>query len=1196
MNRVRLLMLQSGAAFLVTGFVLFSTLAHGASPDPDVAVLGQILAAAPPGASLVPVGDMWFKVSMLKAWRDHLAKPVAPNSIGPIPASAFQSPINLWPGGVIPYTFDPAVTAPHQKAFLDAAAEWASFANIQFIPRTTESDYVTLQNCPSCSGGNSTVGHVGGQQFINIGGWNRGTLGHEIGHTLGLIHEHQRSDRDTYVVILSANVQPGQLPNFIKLPSTNQGAYDFYSVMHYSRNAISIDPTTLDTIRPQPAYAQFLNIMGQQNWDRTLSTDDRTGMAAAYGVPATLPSATVTNTKDSGPGSLRTSIYYGIDHPGTTILFHIPTNDPGYNGTWFTIQLSDQLTRLGGSTTIDGTTQTTFSGDTNPSGPEIALDGSPAENYIDGVKMTEANCTAKSLVINGCTSYGVHITGATATNNVVAGCFVGTSASGSAAITNAYGGVAIDNGANWNRIGGTTVSDRNVISGNTTQGILIGGAGTMNNVIQGNYIGLNAMGTASLPNTYSGIAIFGGAQNNTIGGTVAGAGNVISGNLLQGLTISDAGTSGNRVQGNLIGLNPAGTVAIPNAWAGVDIFGGASANTIGGTSAGARNTISGNTLQGVGISGAGSDGNLVQGNYIGLNPSGTGAIANGWSGVSIFNGAHSTIIGGTAAGARNIISGNGTQGVTISDAGTSGNLIAGNFIGLTAAGTAAVGNTWSGVDVFGAATSNTIGGLSAASRNIISGNLNYGITFSGSGTSANAVQGNFIGVDPTGATALANSYAGVGIFSGAQANTVGGTAAGMRNVISGNLNQGVAIGGAGTTGNSVSGNFIGLDFTGLIAIGNGWSGVDINGGAASNVIGGTTGGARNYISANANYGVVVNGAGSDANLVQGNSIGLNLVSVAAGNVWSGVALYNGPQANFIGGTSDGAGNIIANNVNAGVAVYDVTTINNSILGNSINNNGWLGIDLAGDGVTSNTSGGPHAGPNNLQNHPVLTPAPALLATGTRIQGTLNGQASTTFRVEFFASPAADGSGYGEGQFFLGAKTDVTTDGSGNATFSITVAPCVPAGYLVSATATDPAGNTSEFSADATVATTDSDGDGLPDAYETAHGLNAAAANDASLDADGDGQSNLAEFKAGTDPQNAASVLSAPVVVETGSGATISFNSVAGKIYRLESNDTLNSGSWGTLISPITGTGGVMSLSDASGSGVTTRFYRIVMLP
>ena len=146
-----------------------------------------------------------------------------------------------------------------------------------------------------------------------------------------------------------------------------------------------------------------------------------------------------------------------------------------------------------------------------------------------------------------------------------------------------------------------------------------------------------------------------------------------------------------------------------------------------------------------------------------------------------------------------------------------------------------------------------------------------------------------------------------------------------------------------------------------------------------------------------------------------------------------------------------------------------STTGNAILQNAIFANAKLGIDLGNDGVTLDTSGGPHAGPNNLQNFPVLTSAFAAAGT-TTLAGALNSTPNTTFTVQFFASASPDPTGFGEGQQFLG-QTSVTTDGGGNVSFSVPLTTPSLVGNLFTATATDPAGNTSEFSPDISSGTT-----------------------------------------------------------------------------------------------------------------------------
>jgi hypothetical protein len=177
---------------------------------------------------------------------------------------------------------------------------------------------------------------------------------------------------------------------------------------------------------------------------------------------------------------------------------------------------------------------------------------------------------------------------------------------------------------------GLTVNDRNVISGNGNDAIVISDSGTTG-TRAGNLLGTNATGTAAIPNL-RGIEIRGGTTGNTVGGP-AGSENLISGNGAQGIAIADAGTSNNTVTRALIGTNAAGTGAIPNN-GGIDIVNGATNNTIGGAT-GTGNVISGNASNGVYLNGPATSGNSIVGNIIGLDVPGAAALGNGGSGVVI---------------------------------------------------------------------------------------------------------------------------------------------------------------------------------------------------------------------------------------------------------------------------------------------------------------------------------------------------------------------------------------------------------------------------------------------------------------------------------------------------------------------------------------------------------------------------------
>jgi titin len=194
-------------------------------------------------------------------------------------------------------------------------------------------------------------------------------------------------------------------------------------------------------------------------------------------------------------------------------------------------------------------------------------------------------------------------------------------------------------------------------------------------------------------------------------------------------------------------------------------------------------------------------------------------------GVEILGGARSNTIGGTTAGARNVISGNIGSGVAISLSGTNGNKVQGNFIGLDVAGTSAIGNDLDGISIYAGAQSNQIGG-SVAARNIISGSGEFGVWLDGSGTNANVVQGNFIGLDVAGSADLGNLLAGVALSAGARSNVIGGTASGQDNRISRNKGDGVLVSGSATN-NSIRANSI---------FNNGGLGINLQLNGASNVV------------------------------------------------------------------------------------------------------------------------------------------------------------------------------------------------------------------------------------------------------------------------------------------------------------------------------------------------------------------------
>ncbi len=491
-------------------------------------------------------------------------------------------------------------------------------------------------------------------------------------------------------------------------------------------------------------------------------------------------------------------------------------------------------------------------------------------------------------------------------------------------------------------------------------------------------------------------------------------------NFSQGAGIHITGTSatGDWIYGNFLGTDPSGTQAEPNN-EGTETDGGASGNLIGTNGDGIgdaaeRNLISGNLSDGVWINGPGTDGNAVAGNFIGASVSGDAALDNGtpyafvYGGVVIDGGASGNRVGTDGrsvddGGQRNIIAGSDNDGVDIIGAGTDGNVVAGNFIGTDVSGTRSMGIAAYGVFLSDAAH-------------------------------------NWIGVNPLGGTAF-----------GDEGNVISGTGSGIQ------LDQ--------SDDNVIAGDLIGTDVTGAAALGNRSDGVAITNMSSGNTIGGTSAGEADVISGNGtpdsgDWGVEFNNA-SD-NVVEGDFIGTDATGTKSlGNAGAGVSIFDlfgtPSTGNTIGGTSAMAGNLVTNNGGPGVVVYGDSTSGNQVTANRIFGNTGQAIDLGDDGVTDNSSS-PRQGPDNLQNFPVI----AATAEG-QYEGWLGGSApDMTFRVDLFASAGYGPGGAGEAQDYLGSL-EVTTSSQGQALFDVPFTP--PAGLpMLTATATDSEGNTSEVSA------------------------------------------------------------------------------------------------------------------------------------
>ncbi len=511
--------------------------------------------------------------------------------------------------------------------------------------------------------------------------------------------------------------------------------------------------------------------------------------------------AVVTNTLDAGPGSLRQAILdanahtndFGIPDP---IVFNIPGTGP------FNILLASALPDITDAVNLDGRTQP-GTGAT----PTVAIDGTSLTGAVDGLVIKASGSIVRMLNIHKFPASGISVQ---ANRVEIVENTVGTDWAGVTALGNRGNGILIQGGSNNrlesnvvsanglsgiaivgdtadvnqllnNTVGarfggggglgntgnGITVTDGdlnvltgNLISANKQSGVVLAGTAAAN-ALTANKIGTTSTGNAAMPNLGDGVFIQ--SSRNTVGGNLPSLRNVISGNAKSGITLSGVGASSNVIEGNFIGTNANGTVAVPNGSDGVRVI-NAARNRIGSTTdAGAGNLISGNRGSGVSISAAGSTGSLVLGNLIGTTANGLSALGNLGSGVLLSSGATNIQIGGTHAISRNVIAGNGESGITISST-ASNNRVSLNRIGINTAG-APIGNAKSGILIQG--PRNTIGGASPTLANIIAGNL-HGVYLSGATATNNTIAFNTIGTDTA-----SNTGRGIQITAGASTNTIG---------------------------------------------------------------------------------------------------------------------------------------------------------------------------------------------------------------------------------------------------------------------------------------------------------------------------------------------------------------------------------------------------------------------------------------
>jgi hypothetical protein len=567
----------------------------------------------------------------------------------------------------------------------------------------------------------------------------------------------------------------------------------------------------------------------------------------------------VDTTAPSGTGSLEQAIFDANLSAGfDTIRFEIPGAGPHIITPTSPFEITDPVL-------IDGYSEPGSVENTNPpdSGSnailEIAIDGTALGAVNAVFDITAGGCILRGLVINNAFSAaGIGISGGG--GNQIAGNFIGTLRNG---IVPAYNhrAIHIEDSAD-NTIGGILYGDRNVLAG-AEEIILIEGALASGNRVWGNLVGVNSRGIGMLSPTYDAIRI--NAPDNTIGGSTSSLRNVIGSSPYAGVRISGEHATRDSVTGNYIGVNVTGTGGVGNRW-GVIIE--APGNFIGGATPGAGNVIGFNTDDGILIMQLSATGNTVEGNYIGIDPAGTMSLGNNDNGIRI-DSADSNLIGGTTSGAANIICYNWHNGITIEYA--SQNKVQGNFIGADAGG-AARGNLEIGI-VIRSANENTIGGTEAGAGNVIGDNhkegvwLTYGSgnvvqgNFIGTDPSGANLGNGFDGIDLT--------WSEGNLIGGSEAGAANVIGFNGWNGVTGWA--GISLFNVDCTLNRIQGNFIGTNSNGA-SLGNVGAGVSISRDCINNLVGGTGADEGNVIAYNSGAGVELISSAGTENAILRNSI------------------------------------------------------------------------------------------------------------------------------------------------------------------------------------------------------------------------------------------------------------------------------------------------------------------------------------
>jgi hypothetical protein len=734
-------------------------------------------------------------------------------------------------------------------------------------------------------------------------------------------------------------------------------------------------------------------------------------------------------TTNSGAGDFESIFTFANSNISGTVYIEFDCSPSG------THIISGLTTTYSGKWIIDGFTQF-GSAVPGPSASITAVTPGQFPNVIS------SNSTLLSIVNAG---LGTTISGLAFDNEITTSIFINNTQSVnifgnlffSTAASNADKGVHVFGGNN-HTIGGPLHLHRNVMNDHFASigsvGILI--EQSFNTKVFGNFIGTNANGTSAIPND-DGIVIGFDASDIQVGGSELFQKNIISGNFNRGVGITVGASSNNKIESNYIGLNYAGTAALPNS-IGISVEG--NDTKIGNLNKQSGNVISGNT-SGILVF---SEFNEVYGNTIGLNPTKDAAIPNTQYGISIESANNQVGFEYSNLAQRNVISGNGIAGIYINGINAVSNIIHGNLIGPFGDGASSPATNQNfGIHITNQAYENYIGSPNLDNGNVVSGNGSIGIALS-QGVTTISIQSNNIGVDKTESIDLPNGTVGIQLLNNCNSNYINS------NMIARNGTNGIEIN--SSNNNTIYDNVIGCNRDVTANFGNTETGITLFNSSGTYI-------EENNIHSNGLFGIDM--LGSNGTQIYTNFIGGNASSlepfVGSGNGNRGIYVDQSDSVQIGDGTFFRANYIKFNNGDGITIDGGSSLVQHSF--NLISDNAGLGIDIDADGVSVVPSD------NEGTQAPVFTGAADCSGTVT-ITGTLNGAPSTMYRLDFYKNTTPDASGSGEGETYI-EKTYVITDGAGVTNFNHIFSEPVSVGEIITAIASDsingfPIRNSSEF--------------------------------------------------------------------------------------------------------------------------------------